>query len=267
MNFFLRYICVYLKIVLFFFSSSAMSAQLLVGQQSYNSTFGGGGFTSVTLIPNFTQTPAVFVLPTTQGGDPSNVRVRNINTTSFQAAPTEPHREDGPHVAMQSTSIAVDKGNFTFPDGTKFEVGTANITDQQFGTGNPGTSSWHQVTFNVAFNVAPIVVATIQTMNNEVGESGNFPPAVSSLPFLDVAIRNVTTTGFQLALERSEIQDGSVVTPETIAYLAMDPATGSFVDTNGNTVEYKAFSYDGARGWTDGCITSNFPGGAFRLLQ
>ena len=67
-------------------------------------------------------------------------------------------------------------------------------------------------------------------MNNEVGESGQFPPAVSSLLFLDVAIQNVTTTGFQVALERSEVEDGSVVSSETIGYMAMEPATGSFVD-------------------------------------
>ena len=244
-------------------SSSLFAAQLVVGQQNYNSTFGGGGFTTVTLTPNFTQTPVVFVLPTTQGGDPSNVRIRNVNTTSFQAAPTEPHREDGPHVTMQSTSISVDSGNYTLPDGTKFEVDTTNITNQQFGTGNPGTSSWHQVTFNVPFAVAPIVVATIQTMNNEVGEGGQFPPAVSSIPFIDVAIRNVTNTGFQVALERSEIDNGSVVSAETIGYMAMEAATGNFTDSNSNSVDYKAFSYNGARGWTNGCITQNFPGGAF----
>ncbi len=254
----------FLFLAAFLYASTALVAeQLIVGQQNYNSTFGGGGFTSVSLTPNFNQTPVVFVLPTTQGGDPSNVRIRNVGLSSFQAAPTEPHREDGPHVTMQSTSIAVDKGNFNLPDGTRFEVDTANITDQQFGTGNPGTSSWHQVTFNVAFSVAPIVVATIQTMNNETGENGQFPPAVSSLPFLDVAIRNVTTTGFQVALERSEIEDGAVVRPETIGYMALEPTTGSFTDSNNNNVEYKAFSYNGARGWTNGCITSNFPGGAF----
>ncbi len=260
----------FLTIVLVAFLSSAyntaLSAQLVVGQQNYNSTFNGGTFTTVPLSPAFAQTPVVFVLPTIQGGDPSNVRVRNVGLTSFQAAPTEPHREDGPHVTMQSTSIAVDKGNFTLPDGTRFEVDTANITNQQFGTGNPGTSSWHQVNFNVAFTVAPIVVASIQTMNNETGENGQFPPAVSSLPFIDVAIRNVTTTGFQVALERSEIENGNVITPETIGYMAMEPVTGNFTDSNNNAVEYKAYFYNGARGWSNGCVTSTFPGGAFSSM-
>ena len=242
--------------------SSLIAAQLIAGNQSYNSTF-GGGFTSISLTPNFTSTPMVFVLPTIDGGNPSNVRVRNVSTSSFEAAPTEPHREDGPHVAMQSTSIAVDAGNYELPDGTKFEVGTVNTTAQQFGTGNSGTSSWHQVSFNVPFANAPIVVATIQTMNNEAGEGGQLPPTVSSIPFLDVAIRNVTPTGFQVSMERSEIADGSVVTPETIGYMAMEAATGSFVDANSNTVVYKAFSYNGARGWSNGCIRGNFPGTAF----
>lgn len=243
--------------------SSVKAAQLLAGTQTYNNTFGNGAFTNISLAPAFDQTPVVFVLPTTQGGDPSNVRVRNVTTSSFQAAPTEPHREDGPHVAMQSTSISVDKGNFTLPDGTRFEVGTVNTTAQQFGTGNPGTSTWQQVTFNVPFSAAPIVISSIQTMNNEVGESGQQPPAVSSIPFLDVAIRNVTATGFQVSMERSEIDNGSVVTPETIGYMAMEPSNGSFVDSNGNNVIYKSFAYNGARGWTNGCVTSAFPGSAF----
>lgn len=242
--------------------SSLMAAQLIAGTQTYNSTF-GGGFTTVPLTPNFTNTPVAFVLPTTDGGNPSNVRIRNVTTSSFQAAPTEPHREDGPHIAMQSTSIAVDTGNYELPDGTKFEVGTVSTTAQQFGTGNPGTSSWQQVTFNVPFAAAPIVVASIQTMNNEVGEAGQFPPAVSSIPFLDVAIRNVTATGFQVSMERSEIADGSVITPETIGYMAMEQANGSFVDSNSNTVVYKAFSYNGARGWSDNCVRRNFPGTNF----
>ncbi len=246
-----------------FMVSPVMANQLVVDSQNYNNTFGGGSFTTVTLTPNFNSTPVVFVLPTIQGGDPSNVRVRNVGTTSFEAAPTEPHREDGPHVTMQSTSIAANQGNFQLPDGTKFEVGTTSTTAQQFGTGNPGTSTWHQVNFNVPFATPPIVVATIQTMNNEVGENGQFPPNVSSLPFLDVAIQNVSTTGFQVSLERSEIEDGNVIRPEVIGYMAMEPATGSFVDDNNHTVEYKAFSYSGARGWSNGCVTSVFPGGAF----
>ena len=240
-----------------------MASQLIVGTQTYTSTFGNGGFTSVPLSPAFGQTPVAFVLPTTQGGDPSNVRMRNVGTSSFEAAPTEPHRQDGPHVSMQSTSIASDKGNFTLPDGTKFEVDTINVSDEQFGTGNPGTSSWFQVNFNVAFTTIPIVVASIQTMNNEVGENGQLPPQVSSLPFLDVAIQNVTTSGFQVALERSEIEDGAVITPETIGYMAMEASTGNFIDSNNNAIEYKAFSYNGARGWTDTCVTNTFPGGAF----
>lgn len=249
--------------ILVFANASVMAAQIIVGSQNYNDTFSGGGFTNVALSPSFTQTPVVFVLPTIQGADPSNVRVRNVTPSSFEATPTEPHRQDGPHVTMQSTSISVDKGNYTLPDGTKFEVGTVNTTAQQFGTGNPGTSTWHQVSFNVPFDTVPVVIATIQTMNNEVGENGEFPPEVSSLPFLDVAIQNITTTGFQVALERSEIEDGSVVTPEIIGFMAMEAATGSFVDESNNTVVYKAFSYNGARGWDDGCVRSNFPGGAF----
>ncbi|CAA6819666.1 MAG: Unknown protein [uncultured Thiotrichaceae bacterium] len=250
-------------VMLIFGHSSLMAAQLIAGSQTYTSTF-GGGYTTVSLTPNFTTTPVVFVLPTTDGSNPSNVRIRNVTTSSFQASPTEPHREDGPHIAMQSSSISVDTGNYTLPDGTKFEVDSVSSTAQQFGTGNTaGTSTWQQVTFNVPFNSVPIVVATLQTMNNEVGEGGQLPPEVSSLPFLDVAIRNITTTGFQIAMERSEIADGSVVTPETIGYMAMEEATGSFVDDNNNTIVYKAFSYNGARGWSDNCIRGNFPGGAF----
>jgi len=250
------------SVVLFLAHSSLMAAQLIAGNQTYNSTF-GGGFTTVSLTPNFTTVPVAFVLPTIDGGNPANVRIRNVTASSFQAAPTEPHREDGPHIAMQSTSISVDKGNYTLPDGTKFEVGTVNSTAQQFAPGNPGASSWQQVNFNVPFTAAPIVVATIQTMNNETGEGGQFPPTVSSLPFLDVAIRSVTATGFQVSMERSEIADGSVITPETIGYMAMEQANGSFVDSNSNTVVYKAFSYNGARGWSNGCVRRNFPGGTF----
>lgn len=153
----------FLLLVFIFTQPSLMAAQLIAGNQSYNSTF-GGGFTTITLTPSFTTPLVAFVLPTIDGGNPSNVRIRNVTTSSFQASPTEPHHEDGPHIAMQSSSIAVDPGNYTLPDGTKFEVGTVNTTAQQFGTGNTGTSSWHQVSYNVPFATAPIVVASIQTV-------------------------------------------------------------------------------------------------------
>ena len=62
----------FLYLAVFVFSHySLMAAQLIVGNQSYNSTFGSGGFTIVPLSPSFAQPPVVFVLPTIQDGDPS----------------------------------------------------------------------------------------------------------------------------------------------------------------------------------------------------
>jgi hypothetical protein len=77
----------------------------------------------------------------------------------------------------------------------------------------------------------------IQTTDNE--SATDPPPAGPSTPWLTTAIENVGTSGFDIALERSEANDGSTIdVPEEIGYIALTPTTGSF-ETNAGTIQFE----------------------------
>ena len=85
--------------------------------------------------------------------------------------------------------------------------------------------SWTTVTFLQPFSSTPLVFALPTT-------GGGDP---SSVPFMDVGLRNVTPGSFEVPLERAESTAGSVTLPERIAILAIDNlANVSFVDALGS---------------------------------
>ena len=90
-------------------------------------------------------------------------------------------------------------------------------------------------------------------------KQGNVPSTPSS-PWLTTAVRNVTASGFQISLERSEVLDGNDVTvPETIAYLVMDVNTGSFTDVSSNTIDFESiYSDENIVGWSEESNTVPF---------
>ncbi|WP_340114826.1 glycosyl hydrolase [Maribellus mangrovi] len=73
------------------------------------------------------------------------------------------------------------------------------------------TREWVSVTFDEAFSEAPVVFCT-------VGTRVNFYP-------LTVAVRNVTSTGFEISLKSEETNTASL-TGEIVNYLAVEPGTG-----------------------------------------
>ena len=223
-------------------------------------TFTVASWTSVTFLEAFETRPVVLVLPTNQGGDPATVRVRNVTTTGFEVLQVEPNANDGPHVAMNTAYLAIEPGVHRFPDGTRItalEVSTTASVSRFLGV------TWQGVSFPAPFAAAPAVVAQIQTMANESGS----PPTTSSIPFLDVAMQNVTAGSLQLALERAESTTGSVSSAERVGIVAIDnPANISFVDSFGTSIVLQALATaDNIIGWSDGCIVNNYPS-AFSAL-
>ncbi len=216
-------------------------------------TFGVAAWTSVTFIRPFPSTPVVFVLPTDDGGDPSTVRIRNVTSTGFEALQVEPNANDGPHVAMPTAYLAIELGDHTFPDGTQvsaFTHSTTSFANRLIST------SWDTVPYPSPFSSAPAVVAQIQTMANESGT----PPSTSSIPFMDVGIRNLGTGTLQTTLERAESTAGSVTSQETIGFIAMDSAANvSFVDALQNSIVLQSLATPAnIQGFDNGCFTNNY---------
>ena len=217
---------------------------------------GSTTFVSVPFRQTYDAPPLVFVIASEQGSQPSTVRIRNVTTAGFQVVQVEPPGMDGPHIAMTVHYLAVDPGVHVLPDGTSVEAGSVATTTVQHGAGVAGAEGWDTLNFGASFGTTPALLAQIQDMANETGS----PPGAPSIPWLTTAVRNVTTTGAELAIERSEVDDGAVASPETIGYLAIEGGSlGGFLDNGGVSVAYEAI-VSGAvlDGWSDGCDTVAF---------
>lgn len=225
-----------------------------MGAVTVNDTFTVPNWTSVTFIRPFPSTPLVFALPTTDGGDPATLRIRNVTSTGFQVVQTEPSANDGPHVAMPTAYLAIEPGDHMLPDGSRvlaFEHTTSSFANRLL------TTTWDPLFFPSPFTTTPAVLGSIQTTNNESGT----PPSTSSVPFMDVGLRNVTSSSFQVTLERAESVAGSVTTPERIAILAIDNGVNaSFVDTLGTSVRLQSLAtIANVQGYSNGCFTNSYP--------
>ena len=229
------------------------------GQITIGDTYVTPNFTTVNLQRTYEEPPLVFVLATNQGTDPSAVRIKNRTINSFDIIHAEPPGMDGEHAAMTVSYLAIERGEHVLPDGTSILAAEHNTTHVRYkGSFTTGeTVAFDLITFSTPFNAQPMALGQIQTMENEQGTV----PTTPSSPWLTTAIRNVTTNGLELSLERSEAaEDGNEVTvPETIAYLVMEAGTGFFDDINNNSIAFESiYSNDSIRGWDNGCFTVSF---------
>lgn len=224
-----------------------------MGAVSLQDTFVVPVWTTVSFQQSFNAPPLVFALPTNEGSDPATIRIRNVTTSGFEILQVEPNANDGPHVAMNTAYLAIEAGNHLLPDGSRvlaFEHVTASFANRLI------SNTWDSLTFPGAFTGTPAVLGSIQTVNNE----SQTPPSTSSVPFMDVGIRNVTSGGMQVTLERMESTAGAVTALERIGFLVIQNLVDfSFVDAFGNSVVLKSLATPrNIRGWDDGCYTNNY---------
>ncbi|MEZ5537491.1 MAG: hypothetical protein R3F02_17955 [Thiolinea sp.] len=214
-------------------------------------TFSNKNWQSIGFQQTYNTAPVVVTIPTTQGADSATIRIRNVTTSGFENSPVETRDRDGPHVAMDSAYIAVEPGIHVLPDGNVIVAGFIDTSRVQHGNGVSGATGWETVNFGYTFSAQPTVIAAIQTMNNEQGEGGSLPPYVSSIPWLTVAIDNISSTQFNVALERSQSNHGNVTQNERIGYIAMlNGANGAFIDTQNRNIQYLSETTPASiRGW------------------
>ncbi len=208
-------------------------------------------FKSVTFRQHYATAPVVFALPTNEGGDPCATRIRSVTSSGFEIAQLEPSNLDGNHAAMNNVAyLAVEQGRAELAPGVVMEAGTLS-TSQTVQHSPPFGSAGGHVTqnFTSPFAAAPAVLADIQTMNSE----SNTVPGSPSVPWMTTSVKDITATGFDVALERAEVHDGGTVVAETIGYLGITRSTGSFQANTGASLPFDAFlSPDAIDGWDDG---------------
>ncbi|MEO1405233.1 MAG: hypothetical protein AAFV54_01920 [Pseudomonadota bacterium] len=243
---------------------SAAAWRLEAGEVVLNDTFTTPTFTSVSFTQPFDVVPVIIALPTSEGGDPSALRIRNVSLTGFEVAQVEPPGNDGPHVDMTISFVAAEPGIHSLPDGTPGgqtiivgQVTTSSVQRSSVVGGPQGTTL---VNFGATLGGQAAVVATIQTTNSEPA----IAPDVPSEPWLTVSVLNPTASSAEFALERSEVDEGTVLA-ETIGFIAAEAGvSGTFAALGGVPISWSAVrSTDTIVGITQLCEVITYSGSSF----
>ncbi|CAE7670489.1 unnamed protein product [Symbiodinium sp. CCMP2592] len=181
---------------------------------------GTAGWQDLVFSPAFDVTPIVVAM--TRGGSsgPAQVRIRSVTKQTFQALVAEPPLEDGSHADMEVDILAVSAGTYHLPDGRTFEAGYIETIQRQAAACRPldfPKLGWEELQFGHSFEGAPVLLTQLQTSNNEASSQ-------PSVPWLSVAVSNVTPSSAQLALDSSKAAEGGedLQVPERIGYVAFD---------------------------------------------
>jgi hypothetical protein len=193
-------------------------------------------FTKVKFANPFSSPPAVFILPTKNGTNTANIRLKNITRLGFEVTMTEPVGEDGAHVAMNVNYFAINYGVHKLGN-TIIEVGGMNTKKVKPLSGiNQGeTYGWDELTSKAVF-CNPALVSTIQTMNNEPNYIANKP----SKPFLVPAIE-IEGKDINISLDKVPTSSNAEVkVDETIAYMiAEGNIQDNFIDSNNKAIAFE----------------------------
>ncbi len=236
--------------------SPAQAGRFEAGSFTAHDTFANPNPVRVNFQQTFDTVPVVVALANERGGNSASIRITNVSTTGFDELILEPDNWDGRHITQNVHYIAVEPGRHVLPDGRIVEAGRLNTSATQFGTGVAGTASWASVSFSSALPISPSVITQIQTANSETQPVATAP----SRPHITAIARGLGTTGFQVALDRSQANSGPIPSAETIGWIAFPSGlSGTFPDTGGSSVTWSTVNTPAnIRGWTDGCFVNSF---------
>ena len=216
-------------------------------------------FTSVEFKQIYEYPPAVFLLEDNQNPEPSSVRIRNVSKQGFEVVPVEPDSTVADALDQTTTVqyLAISKGQFQFPDGKDIEIGPVVPPDEiiNFQSKRLSGDSWFSFNFATAFSSTPALLSQIQTMNSEPTHS----PGSPSQPWMTTAVRNVSSLGGEIALDRAETNTGTISVAEKISFLATAPGIiADFKAVNGSTISSEAQATSDTIAGTVSCYAYNF---------
>lgn len=163
--------------------------------------FGDGEVVRVDFTEPLTN-PVIMMTGTNAGGNEYTLTVVSVDANGFNFILDEWEDEDGPHPATETLNwLAIEEGVHTLPDGRVIEAGTTSATD--------ATSN---VSFDGTYTSPPVVLTNVMSYNET--------DVVDSDPF------NVTSSGFDLALQEGALSDG-VHAAETVGYIVIEPGASA----------------------------------------
>ena len=217
--------------------------ELVAGRITLNNTTDKPSFTHVCFDTPFSVAPVVFSLPTTaSNSDRLALRISNVTENGFDIAQVESPEKANPsapagNIAQTVDFLAIVEGDYDLDGGAKMRVNT--IDTKRFQGRSFSGSSWGTIDItDLGFSQPPAIIASIQTMNNEPNVNNPDGPFPISEPFLVTAMKSVTKTQFNIALERAETNTGTIASNETIGYLAI---TQGVIGQLTNDIRYESF--------------------------
>lgn len=188
-------------------TSNEVSYYLATGENELRSGIFGIGNTEINTAffnKKYSSSPVIIPgVPDFNNPIPLTWRVRNTSNTQFTffLSPWSTLNTGGEITPVQLSFLALPAGTYDF-GGLQAEVNSANGVGRE----------WVQVNFIHPFENTPVVFPALASPANA------FP--------LAVAVRNVTTSGFQICL-KSDATVTVALAGETINFLAIEPGTGN----------------------------------------
>lgn len=183
-----------------------MDSVLETGSVDVGGTIDDGVVQTVALERSF-EDPVVVAYPATRNGDESvDVRVRNVQSDSFEVFLEEP--DDGPHLTETVNYIVAPEGvHETLNGSLDIKAGTVT-TDQVHRSPDPFVGE--RVQFEEGFSSTPAVLATLNSYANGA--------------FMSSTVFDVNATGFDVTQEAG--QAGTPAATETIGWIAVSTGAG-----------------------------------------
>lgn len=177
------------------------SISMEVGEVTLSSTIDKGVTASVTFENTYNNPVIVAYIQTRGGGQSIDVRVKDVTSTGCTIFNQEPDNQG--HNPEDIGYIVMEAGAHTLPDGTKAEAethSTSNVHREH------NAFSGDTVSFTQSFTSAPVVLATLNTHNNN--------------DFMSCVVPSTSSTDFTVQQEAGG--SGKTAVTETIGWIAVE---------------------------------------------
>ncbi len=173
-----------------------------------NNQASGATWYTVSLTNNYSNPVVIMEMNTFNGADPTHIRLRNVNASSFQYQMEEWDYKDGAHTTEKMSYMVIESGIHTFSNSIKLVAGKTS-TNQ----------NWITKSYGTTFSSTPVVVSQPQTYNEASA--------------IVTRQKGIGTTSFQVRVQEEEGNNGSHAT-ETIGFFAIQSGSvaGRFASSN-----------------------------------
>jgi PKD repeat protein len=157
-------------------------------------------WTTVAFENTFSHPVVVAGPPTVNENEPVLVRIRNVNDKGFEVRLQEWNYQNGRHAQETFSYMVIEKGIYTLDNGSKLEAGEFT-----------GTSSFKQIALQQQYNVTPVILTQVGTVNESDAVTGR--------------VRNIIKSSFEYKLQEMQ-RTATAHIPEIIGYIAWEPGKG-----------------------------------------